>query len=113
MVKPRRRAATIPEGNKPKTLGAASAMIPHDTGVRALANVLKGLEQDRVCHIATQVAHKDVKMGGCVLCLLFLECPLDAHFLCRPLQMKEIEIKAVATAMAARPPYLIVLMNEE
>ena len=73
--------AVIPEGNKSKTLGAASAMIPHDTSIRALANVLKGLQQDRVCHIATQVAHKDVRVGGRVLSLLFLEGPLDAHFL--------------------------------
>lgn len=63
-------------------------MIPHHTGIRALAKVLKGLQQDRVCHITAQVAHKDVGMGGCVLCLLFLEGPLDAHFLWEKMQKK-------------------------
>ena len=38
------------------------------------------LQQDRVCHIAAQIAHKDVKVGGGVA-LLFLEGPLDAQFL--------------------------------
>ena len=63
-------------------------MIPHDTSIRALANVLEGLQQNRVCHIPAQVAHKDVKMGGRVLCLLFLEGPLDAHFLWKEAQKK-------------------------
>ena len=55
-------------------------MVPHDSRIRALANVLEGLQQDRVCHIAAEIAHKDVKVGGSVA-LLFLEGPLDAHFL--------------------------------
>ena len=72
-------------------------MIPHDTSIRALANVLKGLKQDRVCHIPAQVAHKDVRVGGRVLSLLFLESPLDAHFLWRSCKRRGIETKAAAT----------------
>ena len=55
-------------------------MVTHDAGSRAIANVLKGLQQDRSCHIAAEIAHKDVKVGGFVA-LLILEGQLDAHFL--------------------------------
>lgn len=58
-------------------------MIPHDARVGAVADVLEGLQQHRVCHIPAEVANKDVKMRACVLALLFLEGPLDAHFLGR------------------------------
>ena len=69
-----------PERDKAKAFRAASAVVPHDSRIRAIANVLEGLQQDRVCHIAAEIAHKDVKVGGRVA-LLFLEGPLDAHFL--------------------------------
>ena len=70
-----------PEGDKAKALGAAGAVVPHDARIGAVADVLEGLQQHRVCHIAAEVADKDVGMRACVLALLFLEGPLDAHFL--------------------------------
>lgn len=71
----------IPEGNKAKTFGAASAMVPHDTGIRTVSHGLKSLLEIGVCHFGAQIAHKDVKVVRGVFRLLFLEGPLDAKFL--------------------------------
>ena len=50
-----------PEGNKAKALGAAGAVVPHDACVGAVADALEGLQQHGVCHVAAQVADKDVE----------------------------------------------------